>query len=160
MKPDLIDSELRAAMFAVDQEQLYIHLAWCVWHEEVRLFDDSFPGAQMPLNGDKGVRSLCIEKQGHNGYARNLIENSSNNELQAVLSRIPQRVESERQLSTHFRWVAYHESQRRTILDLADQGDFFKIRDLYHTFQNHNPNARGLLSCISNYQLKQLIDAI
>jgi len=160
MKPDLLDSEIRAVMLAIDQEQLYIHASWCFWHEGVRLFDDSYPGNFQPTNGKYGLRAVCADKQSHNGYAQSLINNSSNNELQGAFFRTSQRVESDHQLSTHFRWVAYHESMRRSFLDLAAQMNFSQIRSDYHDYQAHNSNAKNLLSCISNYQLNLMIDAL
>jgi len=90
----------KSIMMLIDQNLLYSHLSWCFWHEGVRLFDDSFPG----LMRDVGkLRDECVVKQDDNGGAKTLICSASNNELRYALSLIEARVETEHQLSIHFR---------------------------------------------------------
>jgi len=144
-------------MMLIDQNLLYIHLSWCFWHEGIRLYDDSFPGIIRDIGK---LRRECAEKQEHNAGAQNLINSASNNELKYALSLIEPRIESEHQLSIHFRWVAYHENQRNVFLDALQNGNYGGIRSVFFNYQNHNSNAINLLSCISNAYIKDLIDAL
>lgn len=137
--------------------QLYIDTSWCFWHEGLRLFDDSFPGRFRPTNT---LRQDCIGKQGHNDFAAGLIKNASNRELESVFALVSQHIETQRDVFAHFEWVANHESQRPFFLDRADKGDWLGIREIYSSFQSHNPNARELLNCLSNGQIKDLTDQI
>ena len=140
---------------SVDMQALYDHVSWCVWHEGLRLYDDSNPGNLKDVNS---IRKGCVNLQQHNDYAKNLINSASNNELSQVMGSIQLGVEHEHQLSEHFRWVAFHEAKRAEILNLLAEGNFSGIRSLYYNHQNHNSNAKHLLSCVSNAYLTDMID--
>lgn len=139
----------------VDMQLLYEHVAWCVWHEGLRLYDNGVPGH---LNDVNALRNACLKLQQHNGNAGALISAASNNELMSVLGQTESRVEKEHNLTEHFRWVAYHESRRAEMLNLLSEGKYSEIRSLYYNHQNHNSNARHLLSCVSNGYIVGLIN--
>ncbi|RWO03135.1 MAG: hypothetical protein EOS07_35685 [Mesorhizobium sp.] len=135
----------------------FIDLAWTIWHEGVRIYDDSFPGHVRSING---IRSDAAGKQSHNNEAQNRINNLSNNEIENYIPQITDQIMSTRQLGVHFNWVALHEGKRKNFLDSLANSDFASIRSTYYNAQNHNPDARELLAGLSNRHLKDLIDAL
>jgi len=139
---------------SVDKKLLYQHVSRCVWHDGLRLYDNDVPGTMKDVNV---LRAGCLRLQQHNSDAEKLIFDASDNELADVLNLIEPGVEKEHNLSGHFRWVAQHESRRTTLRDLLVQGKYAEIRSLYYNHQNHNSNARYLLSCVSNGYIADLI---
>jgi len=154
---DVFEDDAAATFQMNRHSELYPHFSWCIWHEGVRLFNDDFPGTFRPLID---LRDACRLKQQHNSYAEGLIDSASNNELRYVASQIEPRIESEHQLSVHFRWVAYHENQRRYFLDALDRRDFKTIRDNFELKQSHNPNAKNMLAGSSNAYIADLVNAL
>lgn len=142
---------------SVDMQALYEHVSWCVWHEGLRLYDDGMPGNLRAVNS---IRNGCVNLQNHNNYARKLISSASNYELLEVMEAIQKRVEDEHHLFTHFEWVAFHESKRSDFLNLLAEGKFNEIRSIYYNHQNHNTNAKFLLSCVNNAYIENMINKL
>lgn len=141
----------------VDKKLLYQHVSWCVWHDGLRLYNNDVPGHMNDVNA---LRCGCLRLQQHNSAAEKLISDASDNELAEVLHLIEPGVEKEHNLSGHFRWVAQHESRRAALRDLLAEEKYAEIRSLYYNHQNHNSNARFLLSCVSNGYIAGLINRL
>ncbi|MBN1840718.1 MAG: hypothetical protein JW883_00340 [Deltaproteobacteria bacterium] len=151
-----IESEsFDAILRAVDE--LYINVSWCVWHEGVRIFDDSYPGNMGDIHV---IRNECLREQTHNDHAAEMIRRASNNAIKYCLIRTERNVEAEHQLSQNFNWVSWHERRRDDLRAALSRRDFNRIRLIYWAEQEHNPNARHLLSCVSNYWVEQLVNAL
>ncbi len=142
---------------SVDIRSLYNHVAWCVWHEGLRLYDNGVPGQLKDL---RLLRNSCLKLQRHHGTAGALISAASDNELTAVMGQIESRVDREHNLSDHVRWVAYHAARHAELQNLLSEGKYNEIRSLYYRHFNHNSNARFLLSCVSNGYLTNLIKGL
>ncbi len=142
---------------SVDKKLLYQLVSRCVWHDGLRLYDNDVPGHMKDVNV---LRAGCLRLQQHNGAAKELISDASDNELADVLNLIEPSVEKEHNLSGHFRWVAQHASRRTALRDLLAQGKYDEIRSLYYNHQNHNSNARYLLSCVNNGYIADLINRL
>ena len=142
---------------SVDMQSLYKHVAWCVWHEGLRLYDNGVPGQ---LKEVSFLRSSCLKLLAHHGAAGALISAASDNELTAVMSQIESRVDREHNLSGHVRWVANHTARHAELQNLLSEGKYNEIRSLYYRHLNHNSNARYLLSCVSHGYLTVLIKGL
>jgi len=142
---------------SVDMQSLYKHVAWCVWHEGLRLYDNGAPGQ---LKEVSFLRSSCLKLLAHHGAAGALISAASDNELTAVMSQIESRVDREHNLSGHVRWVAYHAARHAELQNLLSEGKHNEIRSIYYRHLNHNSNARYLLSCVSHGYLTVLIKGL
>ncbi|QXZ21802.1 hypothetical protein [Lelliottia amnigena] len=142
---------------SVDMQLLYNYVAWCVWHEGLRLYDNNVPGQ---LKDVSILRSSCLKLQQHHEAAGALISAASDNELTAVMSQIESRVDLEHNLSGHVRWVAYHAALHAELPNLLSEGKYIEIRSLYYRHLNHNSSARYLLSCVSNGYLADLIKGL
>jgi len=70
---------------SVDMQSLYKHVAWCAWHEGLRLYDNGVPGQLKDLSF---LRSSCLKLQQHHEAAGALISAASDSELTAVMSQI------------------------------------------------------------------------
>lgn len=136
---------------------LYIHLSWCIWHEGVRIFDDTYPGQMRDIHT---IRQECVRKQDHNKEAAEMINHASNNLLKKLLFNTVNNVEQEHKLTINFEWVAYHENRRDAFLSYLRDRNFNSIRSTYEAEQSHNPNAHYLLRCVSNYQIEKLINQL
>lgn len=136
-------------------ELLYVHASWCIWHEGVPLYDGGFPGAMRDIHQ---LRTDCVNKQHHHTYARDLIESATNVELHRVFSNIQPRIDVEHHLGVHFRWVAYHEAQRRYFLDALSKRDFTEIRKIYYNHQSHNGDTKFLLQCVNNAYIENMLN--
>jgi len=142
---------------SVDMQSLYKHVAWCVWHEGLRLYDNGVPGQLKDLSF---LRSSCLKLQQHREAAGALISAASDSELAAVMSQIESRVDREHNLAGHIRWLAYHAARHAELQNLLAEGKYNEIRSLYYRHHNHNSNARFLLSCVSNGYLADLIKGL
>lgn len=135
----------------------FVDLAWTVWHEGIRIYDDGFPGSVRAINS---IRGDAVGKQSHNDGARDRINNLSNNEIEDYIPNIVDYIYGHLKLEIHFRWVAFHEGRRKDFLNCLDNGDYTGIRAIYSGSQQHNPDARNLLAGVSNGHLKTLVDAL
>lgn len=142
---------------SVDMQSLYKHVAWCVWHEGLRLYDNGVPGQ---LKDVSLLRKSCLKLLAHHEAAGALISPASDNELTDVMNQIESRVDREHNLSGHVRWVANHTARHAELQNLLSEGQYNEIRSLYYRHLNHNSNARYLLSCISNGYLADLIKGL
>jgi len=142
---------------SVDMQSLYKHVAWCVWHEGLRLYDNGVPGQRKDVSL---LRNSCLKLLAHNETAGALISAASDNELADVMSQIESRVDREHNLSGHVRWVADHAARHAELQNLLSEGKYNEIRSLYYRHLNHNSNARYLLSCVSNGYLADLIKGL
>jgi len=142
---------------SVDIKSLYKHVAWCVWHEGLRLYDDSVPGQMKDISL---LRKSCLKLQQHHEAAGAIISAASDNDLTDVMRQIESRVDREHNLSGHVRWVAYHAARHAELQNLLSEGKYNEIRSLYYRHLNHNSNARYLLSCVSNGYLADLIKGL
>lgn len=142
---------------SVEMQSLYKHVAWCVWHEGLRLYDNGVPGQ---LKDVSLLRDSCLKLQQHHDAAGALISAASDKELTAVMNQIESRVDHEHNLSGHLRWVAYHAARDAELQNLLSGGKYNEIRSLYYRHLNHNSNARYLLSCVSNGYLAELINGL
>jgi hypothetical protein len=149
--------ETRVAHLEALLDETFLAFSWPIWHENVRSFDDGYPGAVRDINT---VRNECIAAQSHNSHAQDLIRAASNDQLVQMVYQTRARVYSEFQLIGAFRWVAYHEGQRDQFRLLLSRRDFPGIRSLYSARQNHNPNARHLLNAVSNLDVEALVNAL
>lgn len=147
----------QSLLSAVNLNVLYVHVAWCFWHEGANLYDGSFPGAIRDVNA---LRDELEKLQSHNDQVHPIIVNASNDELRYIFSLIEPRAENEHQISANFIWVASHEKQRDTFRDLLAIGNYADIRKVFHDYQSHDVNIKNTLSCVSNFYIKRLIDAI
>jgi len=138
-------------------DETFLNFSWCVWHENVRTFDNNYPGAVRDINT---VRNEAIAAQTHNPHAQDLIRAATNDQLLQMVFQTRARVYSEFQLVANFRWVAYHEGQRDEFRALLSQRSFDAIRALYAARQDHNPNARHLLNAVSNLDVEVIVNAL
>jgi len=138
-------------------DETFVNFSWCIWHENVRSFDNNYPGAVRDINT---IRNEAIAAQSGNSHAQDLIRAASNEQLLQMVYQTQARVYSEFQLVGNFRWVAYHEGQRDQFRLLLSQKNFNAIRDLYSGKQNHNPNTRHLLNAVSNRDIEVIINAL
>jgi hypothetical protein len=151
-----ISSGLRRKLEATDQT--YVDFSWTVWHEGVRIYDDGFPGSYLPIDV---IRNNSIRTQAdHNSAAAGRIAAASDDILLSYLPQITLEVYSTFQLAINFSWVAFHEGQIQNFRTDLAQGNFLAIRGIYNQYQNHNPNARGLLAAVSNKQISDLINSL
>jgi hypothetical protein len=154
-KAGMKSPDLDNMLAAIDET--YQHFSWTIWHEGIRAFDDGYPGAIRDINT---VRAEAIQRQAHNPHAQDLIRAASNELLVQYIYQTRARVYGEFQLVANFQWVAYHEGQRDQFRNLLGQRSFNSIRVLYSGKQQHNPNARNLLSAVSNADVEAIVNAL
>lgn len=63
---------------SVDMQSLYKHVAWCVWHEGLRLYDNGVPGQ---LKAVSLLRNSSLKLLAHHEAAGAIISAASDNEL-------------------------------------------------------------------------------
>lgn len=137
------------------------HVSWCVWHEGVRIYDDTDPGRFRSVND---FREGCLEMQYRNRRAYNMINRASATTLRAIQEALPDSIPADRALLRNLKWVAFHERQARALRASLAEGDFsdrlegYGIRWRYHAYQDHNPNARNLMAAVSNQMIRELIE--
>lgn len=145
---------LPAPKFADDT---FFDFNWTVWHEGVDIYDSGDPGNHRDINQ---IRSDSISKQRHNSGAMARLELASNNLLISYLPEVEEYTEATRDVKGNFSWVAGHENQAQSFRDALTRGDFRAIRSTYYSFQSHNPDARHLLSAISNGRIREMVNAV
>lgn len=101
-----------------------------------------------------------MNKQSGNAGARGRISNLSDNELRSIYLQGETDIPAQFSLVENFRWVCIHEHQLNSFRVLRDRGQYGQIRQIYHNLQDHNPNARNLLSAVKDTDIKVLIDSI
>src|SRR6266700_1162729 len=135
-------------------DETFVNFSWTIWHETVRSFNDSYPGAVRDINT---IRAEAIAAQSHNPHAQDLIRAATNNELLLMVDQTRSRVYSEFHLVLNFDWVAYHENQLAQLRTLLSERKFIDIRALYEARQDHNPNTRHLLNAVSDLDIEVII---
>jgi hypothetical protein len=139
------------------QEELYVNLHWCYWHEGERIYTDGEPGSMRDPNS---LRTDCINKQQHNPHAIELLKAASNDLIEALSQRAVLSNEAEHQMWQNFSWCGYHENLRQTFRDELSRNDFNGIRSTYYNCQAHNPNTKHLLAELSNAHLRVMVNRL
>lgn len=139
----------------VSPDSLDIHVAWCVWHEGVPLYQDGLP--------IDAFRQACMAKQEHNGVARGMVELASNNELNAALDRMHTYFSNPenggyQMLNFHLSWVLHHKKRRAEVLNFLDKGDIRSIRAIYMGEQGHHPHVHFLIQAADDATVTRLLN--
>jgi hypothetical protein len=135
---------------------------WSVWHEGCRIFgpahgDDPFSDG---MNSIASLRQCIVTKQAHNQGAQDRIANLNDGQLTEILRAAERDIPNQFSLEANFIWVCHHEGQLNQFRIWAAQGNYESIRSRYHEKQEHNPNAKNLLSAVTNRDIKTMLDAI
>jgi hypothetical protein len=133
-----------------------VDIAWCFWHEGVRLYDDTVPGQIRDVNS---LRDECLAKQAHNQGVYNAIKAAPNNALVGLFQQVESYVQRTFDTTGNFAWTAHHENAIGNYRTWLARGDYNSIRSTYGSLQAHNPNAHYLLAATSNGKIKTMIDA-
>jgi hypothetical protein len=95
--------------------------------------------------------------QAHNAEATGLIVSAPDNILLLAVQKAVATIPDEFHLAENFNWVALHEGQLPAFRRLDAAEDYQDIRRIYRALQSHNPNARNLLSAVSDGYIHNLI---
>jgi subtilisin family serine protease len=138
----------------LSETPLESHVLWTIAHEGC----NAYSGDEM--KAIRLLRQCFIEKEteAHNPQATRLLIKASDSDLleatRAALSLAYVRY----QISENFEWVLSHESQLNLFRELGQSKNYQKIRMIYHRLQGHNPNARNILSAVSDEGIQQMLD--
>ena len=138
-------------------DALFLHFSWCVWHEGVKIYDDGYPGNIRDINT---IRNDAIGVQGHNPSAQGMIKAASNNQLLSLIFQTKGRIHGEFQGVAHFRYAAYDQKNLDRFRTLLSMKKFTEIRSTYFNVHTANPNARNLLSGLSNADIEAIINGL
>jgi hypothetical protein len=125
----------------------YRDLSWCVWHEGARAFDDGYPGRLRPINL---LRQECLRYQAHSSGALTRLQRATDDDFAGMIGMLAYRLETDFSVMEHLRYAL---TMRPEIVCAARAAQFGRVRELYQDAQWHNPNARHLLSALSNRQV-------
>jgi hypothetical protein len=128
------------------------NIVWCAWHEGLQ-------HQIMPVNA---FRQTCegMQKASSN---KQLVINASNDDISAYLRTMDAYFNDPanggyKMVFKHLNWVLHHEGRRGEILELLDQGNFTKIRSIYHAEQTHHAHVEFLVYAVSDSGLRSMID--
>jgi Subtilase family len=136
---------------ATNETVLQSHVEWSIAHEGCDAFSGNTP------KSPETMRSCFLIKESHNPEAFNLLKSVSVEELSLAIKRALPLAYEHYQIPANFEWVLSHEHQLELFRDLDRSGNYRRIRMTYYRLQEHNPNARYVLSAVSDDQIKSLL---
>jgi subtilisin family serine protease len=147
----MVAARVMLAQSVDDSRWLDNHIVWSIAHEGC----DVFKGDEIRPIGT--LRDCYLSVQEHNPAVFNAIRSASLATINSSTERAIIRIPAEYQLVDNFNWVLFHEGQLPHFSSLLRDGRFDEIRSIYKSLQNHNPNARNVLSAIADRDLARLI---
>lgn len=138
------------------------HIGWCIWHEGVAVFEPYSVAQSVPedLRPIHDIRSEMMSLQAHNTQAMRLITATNDDGLKSLILECCAEIPGQYNLREHFRWVCYHEGWMPEFRVWSASNNFQGIRGKYHEKQEHNPNARSLLACLRDSEIRSLVDSL
>lgn len=158
----LFRDETKLAGALLEISELELHVKWCIFHEGCNLY--FVPSGHDEI--DDAVRSIAdlrdcfMAKEHQNQHAQDLIRNANDNLLMQVTMQAAAAIPSEFDLRQNFWWVAYHEGRMVQFREWNARHEFSAIRSDYNQHQQHNPNARNLLSAVNNRYVFDLVNSM
>lgn len=137
---------------ALNPAEFHNHLAWCIKHEGVRVWDKTLPGRKR--NPDE-VRSECEAKQAHSPDAVQQMRLGNAQITSQVMDEISREVVNG-DFVNHFRWAVSKIGVGKVQLYI-NGGNYEGLRWEYAAVQGRNPNARNLHAAVSNGYLRELL---
>jgi subtilisin family serine protease len=133
---------------------------WSIYHEGCPVYAAS-PSASpvTELTPVPELRACFLRVQAHNPAATAAIRGLSDQALLYATREAAAQIYKEFDVPGNFEWVAGHEGQLAVFRDLDSEKHYDEIRRLYFQYQEHNPNAKNLLSAVSDQQIHELLSA-
>lgn len=106
---------------------------------------------------DPSALQECYASAQDNPDVAKLIKSTTANSITAATIIAAGIIRDVYKVQENFDWVLTHEGQLTYFEELASQREFKQIRKTYKSLQNHNGDARNLLSALSDSQINDLI---
>jgi len=126
-------------------------VTWSVAHEGCNVY------ANDRVRSVDELRSCYVSVESRNANDRNLLLIASPDEIMQATRAGVARAKSEFDVVDNMNWVLIHEGMLDQFRQLLEARKFADIRLYYKARQSHNPNARNLLSALSDSELSALI---
>lgn len=137
---------------AAAQTVLQNHIIWSIAHEGCSAFSGN------TLNPPETMRGCFLAKEVRNAEATTLLRVVPPDQLADNIRQSLTFAYDQYQIPANFEWVLSHENQLELFRELGRSKDYRQIRTIYYRKQQHNPNAKNVLSAISDVQIQELLD--
>src|ERR1700733_2131033 len=137
---------------AAAQTSVQNHIVWSIAHEGCSAFSGN------TLNPPETMRACFLSKETRNPEATTLLKAVPSDQLAEIIKQALPFAFVQYQIPANFEWVLSHESQLELFRELGRSKSYGQIRTLYYRKQLHNPNAKNVLSAISDLQIQELLD--
>jgi subtilisin family serine protease len=137
---------------AAAQTVLQGHILWSIAHEGCKAYSGN------TLNPPEIMRACFLAKESRNEQATKLIRDQSTDELAEKIKQSLPIAYDQYQIPAQFEWVLSHEHQLELFRELGRTGHYRRLRSIYYQLQQHNPNAKNVLSAVSDAQIQELLD--
>ena len=133
------------------QEDLINHIRWSIAHEGCNVYmgDNVRPV--------EDLRSCYESVESGNSRAENLLIVANRDVIMQATRVAVTQVKADSGVVEHMNWLLIHEGRLDEFRELLEKRRFNEIRREYRMFQSYNPNARNLLSALSDSELSNLI---
>jgi len=148
----LLTPFLTHGQLPASETSLQSHIVWSIAHEGCSAFSGNISKSA------EAMRPCFLAKEAHNPEAFNLLKSAPTDDLALAIKRSLPIAYKQYEIPANFEWVLTHEHQLELFRDLERSANYGRIRSIYFQLQEHNPNAKNVLSAVSDNQINILID--